>query len=305
MKSYKRILLLLLSALFLTILLSPWVAALWNFIIGTLPKGENYRYPFSRIFNRLFMITTTLLFLTFRRHLKLESLKSYGLGSLRQGYRNLLAGFFLALASMIVLVIALVAADIFTPYFRLAPRAALERVVGALLSAFTVGLLEELFFRAILFRGLLQDAKWLGALLITNFFYAAVHFIRPAEKVATQGIDAAAGMRHVVSSFQPFLDPLTLFPGLFGLFLIGLVLSYAFLRTESLYLSIGLHAGWIFGIKTVRVYGDYRREELGWLFGSSEPKLVSGVAGWIGIIAVGVIIHFMTRKREQGKASQI
>jgi uncharacterized protein len=303
MKSYKRILLLLLGALFLTSLLSPWIAALWDFIIGTLPKGETYRYPFSRIFNRLFMITTTLLFLTFRRHLKLESLRSYGLGPLQQGYRNLLAGFFLALASMIALVIAMVAADIFTPYFRLAPSAALERSLSALLTAFTVGLLEELFFRAILFRGLLEDAKRLGALLITNLFYAAIHFIRPAEKVATQGIDAAAGMRHVFYAFQPFLDLPTLLPGLFGLFLIGLVLSYAFLRTKSLYLSIGLHAGWIFGIKTVRVYGDYRREDLGWLFGSSEPKLVSGVAGWIGIIAVGVVIHFMTRKRERAKAA--
>ena len=304
MKSYKRILILLLAALFLTSLLSPWITALWDFIIGTLPKGENYRYLFSRIFNRLFMISTTLLFLTFRKRLKLESLKAYGFGPLRDGYRNLIAGFSLAAASMIALVIAMVAADIFTPYLRLSPSVALERSVSALLTAFTVGFLEELFFRAILFRGLLEDLKLLGALFVTNLFYAAIHFIRPAEKVATQGIDAAAGIHHVFYSFEPFLDFPTLFPGLLGLFLIGLVLSYAFLRTKSLYLSIGLHAGWIFGIKTVRVYGDYRREDLGWLFGSSDPKLVSGVAGWIGIVAVGVVIHFMTRKREKLKTRE-
>ena len=62
-----------------------------------------------------------------------------------------------------------------------------------------------------------------------------------------------------------------------GLLLIGIVLSYAFLRTGTLYLSIGLHAGWIISIKTVRVFGDYRRESLGWLFGSTDPKIVSGV----------------------------
>ena len=57
-------------------------------------------------------------------------------------------------------------------------------------------------------------------------------------------------------------------------------------------------AGWVFGIKTIRVYGDYRREDLGWLFGSSEPKLVSGVAGWIAILAVGLLIHWITRNRQ-------
>jgi membrane protease YdiL (CAAX protease family) len=297
MKSYKRIFILLSAALLFTCLLSPWIAALWDLIIMTLPGGEDYRYPFSRIFNRLFMITTILLFLTFRKHLKLESLKGYGLGPLREGYRNLLKGSTLALASMIALVIAMAASSIFTPYFRLSPSVALERSLSALLTALTVGLFEELFFRAIIFRGLLEDLKLPGALFVTNFFYAAVHFIRPAEKVVAQGIDISAGLRHVVSSFRPFLDPPSLLPGLFGLFLIGLVLSYALLRTGSLYLSIGLHAGWIFGIKTVRVYGDYRREDLGWLFGSSDPKLVSGVAGWIGIVVVGILVHCVTRKR--------
>ncbi|WP_169703713.1 CPBP family intramembrane glutamic endopeptidase [Candidatus Kuenenia stuttgartensis] len=32
----------------------------------------------------------------------------------------------------------------------------------------------------------------------------------------------------------------------YGLFIVGVVLSYAYLKTNSLYLSIGLHAGWIF-----------------------------------------------------------
>ena len=75
-------------------------------------------------------------------------------------------------------------------------------------------------------------------------------------------------------------------------------MSYAFFRTGSLYLSMGLHAGWVFGLKTIRVYGDFRREDLGWLFGSSEPKLVSGVAVWIIILAVGLVIHYLTRHRQ-------
>ena len=75
------------------------------------------------------------------------------------------------------------------------------------------------------------------------------------------------------------------------------MLSYAFVRTGTLYLSIGLHAGWIISIKTVRVFGDYTRENLGWLFGSTDPKIVSGVMTWAGVILVGVAVHWITRKR--------
>jgi membrane protease YdiL (CAAX protease family) len=93
-----------------------------------------------------------------------------------------------------------------------------------------------------------------------------------------------------------------LFPGLFGLFLLGIVLSYAFIRTGSLYLSIGLHAGWVFGIKTIKVYGNYTREGLGWLFGSTDPKFLSGVATWVGFLMVGLIVYWLTRKRQRGES---
>jgi hypothetical protein len=50
-------------------------------------------------------------------------------------------------------------------------------------------------------------------------------------------------------------------------------------------------------MKTVRVFGDYRVENLGWLFGSSDPKIVSGVVTWAGIILVGFAVHRLTRHR--------
>jgi membrane protease YdiL (CAAX protease family) len=70
------------------------------------------------------------------------------------------------------------------------------------------------------------------------------------------GIEPLAGFSHLLASFRPFLDPVLLLPGIFGLFLIGLVLSYALIRTGKLYLGIGLHAGWVFSLKTMRVFGD-------------------------------------------------
>ncbi|MBI4489706.1 MAG: CPBP family intramembrane metalloprotease [Deltaproteobacteria bacterium] len=298
MRSYQRVLVFLLLVLLLTSLLSPWVAALWNFIIEARPGWEEYRYSFSRIFDRLFMILAILLFFFCRPLLKIQSPGQLGLRPLRQGYSDLLRGFFLALASVIALGFFMSLAEIFTPYFRLSLSVALERSVKALLAAVTVGFLEEIFFRGMIFKGLLEDLGLKAAFLLASLFYSAIHFIKPAEAASADGFDPWAGIDHLIRSFQSLFDPDALFPGLLGLFFIGAVLSYAYLRTGSLYLSIGLHAGWIFGLKTIRVFGDYRREDLGWLFGSSEPKLISGVAGWIGIITVGIIIHYLTRRRE-------
>lgn len=292
-----RILIFLLLVLLLTCFLSPWVDALWNLI----PADRETRFlslSFSDIFNRLFMILGITFFFVFHRVLGVQSLSQLGLPPVRRGYRDLALGFFLTLLSVFALAAAMTAGGIFTPYFRLSPEAALQRSATAILSAFAAGVLEEIFFRGLIFKALLEDWRPSVAFVIASFFYSALHFVKPAQKIILSDHDPWAGFRHLGHAFMPFLDPLTLFPALFGLFLIGIVLAYAFFRTGSLYLPMGLHAGWIFGLKTIRIYGDYRKEDLGWLFGSSEPKLVSGAAAWIGIVLVGVIVHFMTRRRE-------
>lgn len=296
-KSYQRVFLFLLSVLLLTCLLSPWAAILWDSILTIRPEWQNYRYPFSRIFNRLFMVLAIVLFFPCRRLLKIGSMAQLGLKSRPGSYRDCLTGVSLALGSVIAIGLVMSTSEVFTPYFRLSFAVGLERSLKALLTAVTVGLLEEIFFRGIIFKGLLEDWKPTGTFVAANLFYAAMHFIKPAKKSYLSSLDPWAGIDHLIHTFDRFLDPLALLPGLLGLFLLGLVLSYAFLRTGSLYLSIGLHAGWVFGIKTIRVYGNYTREDLGWLFGSSSPKIISGFATWIGILAVGVIVHWLTRRR--------
>ena len=60
---------------------------------------------------------------------------------------------------------------------------------------------------------------------------------------------------------------------------------------------MGLHGGWIFGIKTIGVFGLYTREELGWMFGATDPKIVSGVFTWGGMLLVAIAVHQITRSR--------
>lgn len=302
-KNYQRVFLYLISVLLITSLLSPWVYALWDLFLGpwlaAFTEWQDYRYPFSKIFNRLFMILAISLFFPCRRLLKIGSMGQLGLQSMREGYRDLLKGFSIALISIIFLGAAMGLAEVFTIYFRLPFSVGLERSVKAIFAAITVGFLEEIFFRGMIFKGLLEDWRPTGAFVGASLFYSAIHFVKPAQKSYLEGLDPLAGFSHLIHTFEQFLNPLSILPGLVGLFLLGMLLSYAFFRTNSLYLSMGLHAGLVFGVKTIRVYGNYTREDLGWIFGSSDPKIISGIAAWILIAAIGVFIHSITRKRQK------
>jgi len=194
------------------------------------------------------------------------------------------------------------ASGVFMVFFRVSLAQALTRFASAASAGIFAGALEEFFFRGLLFKGLYDSGGQLRAYLLANLFYSALHFVRPGQAYFLDGIQPLAGFRHLLTTFAPFLDPLPILPGIFGLFLIGVVLSYALHRTGTLYLSIGLHAGWVFSLKILRVFGDFSRADLGWLFGSSDPKIVSGVATFVGMFCVGIAVHYLTRHRAKRAA---
>ncbi len=297
MKTHHRLFLLLLASLAITVLLSPWLAVTWDRFVDARPAWEPYRYSFSRIFDRCFLVTSILLFFPCRRFLKIGSAPQVGLAPPTRWARDIAAGFACAVISMIVLVALMTLQDIFTPFFRLSPGESAAKMAKALLAGFSVGFLEELFFRGIFFKGILEQNKPLRAFLITNIFFAAIHFVQPVREFRLADYDPWGGARYLAGSFEPFLHWGTLLPGFIGLFLLGVALSYALLRTRTIFLAMGLHAGWIFALQSIRVFGDFRRQDLGWMFGSTDPKIVSGVITWIGILSVAAVVHGLTRRR--------
>jgi membrane protease YdiL (CAAX protease family) len=297
MKTYHRLFLFLLLSLAITVVLTPWLATIWNHVIDARPDWEPYRYSFSRIFDRCFMATSIILFFPCRRFLKIGSASEIGLAPRTHAARDIAAGFFFAVASMALLLALMSVQDIYTPFFRLGFGESVSRILNGLLSGFSVAFLEETFFRGIFFKAIYEQGKRARAFLVANLVYAAVHFVQPENNFQLHGYDPLGGLRYLVLSFKPFLNLTEVGPGLVGLFLIGIVLSYAVVRTRTLFLAMGLHAGWVFSIKTVRVFGDYTRRDLGWMFGSTDPKIVSGVISWIGILIVGVAVCAFTRRR--------
>jgi LPXTG-motif cell wall-anchored protein len=298
LKPHQRLLLFLIAVLVLTSLLSPWFAVSADWIYSEWPGLLPERYSFAKIFNRTFMISGILLFFAFRRVLGIGTPADLGLTRARSAGQDIAFGWLLAVASIAGLAAVMSFYEVFTPFFRLSPGESASRCASAFAAGAFAGLLEEVFFRGILFKGLFEQSR-MRAYLGANLFYSVLHFVKPSDGAPLDTLDPLAGFRHLASTFAPFLEPLPLLPGIFGLFLIGCVLSFAFFRTGNLYLAIGLHAGWVFGLKTLRVFGDFRREHLDWMFGEMEPKIVSGAFTWIGITLVGVAVYWFTRKRRR------
>jgi membrane protease YdiL (CAAX protease family) len=308
MKSFRphhRLLIFLLITLALTCALSPWIALGGDWMSRYWPAVVPERVPFSRIFNRAFMISAIILFIAGRRLLIPNQLRKLLAVRFSLAAKNLLLGGALALGSTVFLLVTMTVVDVYTPFFRLSLDDALSRFASALASGVFVGFLEEIFFRGMLFLGLRDQGRPLRAYVLANLFYSLLHFVKPGASYFLDHLDPTAGFRHLLTTFAPFFDPIPLLPGIFGLFLIGVVLSYALARTGNLYLSIGLHGGWVIGLKTIRVFGDFTRQDLGWAFGSTDPKIVSGVVTWIGILLVGFAVHWFTRKESQSAADRL
>jgi uncharacterized protein len=299
LKSYQRLLIFLLLVLALTCVISPWMALGADWMAAHWPLLLSERVPFSRVFDRAFIVAGIVVFILARRLLIPTELKTLLAVKWADGARQLIAGWILAVLSMSLLVTLMTATQVFTPFFRLSLADSLSQVASAFSAGIFAGTLEEVFFRGILFFGLRQNGRPLRAYMLANLFYSVLHFVKPGEAYFLNGVEPLAGFRHLFTTFEPFLHPLPLLPGILGLFLIGVILSYALVRTGSLYLSIGLHAGWVFALKIIRVFGNFTREDLGWAFGSTDPKIVSGLATWLGILLVGLAIRRLTRPGSQ------
>ena len=162
----------------------------------------------------------------------------------------------------------------------------LSKMFSAGLTAIVVGFLEEVLFRGALFGALRKVHGWITALILSSAIYGVVHFFqKPASPVE---ITWTSGLELLPRMLRGFGELEMLVPGFFTLFLAGMILGLAYQRTGNLYLSIGLHAGWIFWLKfygTVTVAIPLANQ---WFWGTD--KLVDGwlASGILLAILVGL-----------------
>jgi len=120
----------------------------------------------------------------------------------------------------------------------------------ALITAVAASLVEEWLFRGLLLGLWLRFARPAFAVVGTSLVFAFLHFLKPPEgfEIATSG-HPLAGFDLLGKILLHFTDPRFFVTDFATLFVVGLILAWARLRTGALWFSIGLHAGWVFAFK--------------------------------------------------------
>ena len=223
-----------------TSLVTPLVCQLMLAWWETLP------FPFSRIFDRVAMLVAVIQLWVMRRSFRLKELRQ---GMVRSGEvsRDLLIGLLLTSSIGVGVCLFLIGngtlvwGDKSLLYL-------LRKFVILIPTALFIATLEELFFRWLLLRTVARFTPLGLAMVLTSIFYAFVHFITPLKTFVYESGDWSAGIEYV-GKVVARLGSFEILPGVFGLFLVGLILADAVRWRKSLSLAIGLHAGWIVALK--------------------------------------------------------
>lgn len=219
------------------------------------------RAQLSRYFNRALLIAALLLlpFLLWRLR-RVNSGSARGLLNLRwlrgrEMLVQLLTGGFIAGGILWCLVLFLAAFGVFVATGESLPFGKLLKEI--LIPTVAAPLVEEFIFRGLLLGLWLRSASTLTASVGTSFVFAFLHFLAPPAGYAIADPRAAtAGFQLLGVIVFHFTDLRFFVTDFATLFVVGLILAWARVRTGSLWFSIGLHAGWVFAFKMASISYD-------------------------------------------------
>ena len=281
--------------------LMPWVPGMPAVLdADKIPGG----YDFARVWRTVNQIVIMVFLVANMRQMGFTSFRSLGFAP-DSRWRNLLwQGFFWGLvAYMLVVAITLIIGvrgiQIRTPWYLW-----IKEPAEFMLSGAAAGLVEEVIFRGMFFPVL---ARWMGitgSMLFTSLVYASFHLLVDAKVPVKSGaIDLVVGYRGIEEHVWVLMHPReNFFPAFFGLFLMSVILTYAFIWTGSLYFPIGLHAAWVFIDKTDNLFLTHTGLR-GWLFGQEglAPSLFAWMA--MGLFLFYIASRYKTRQFRDARLS--
>jgi uncharacterized protein len=201
---------------------------------------------FETVFHRAALIAALALLWPTGRWLGIRSWTDVGLSPAKRWWRRWLAGALIAGALVAMMSGCYIAAGIYE-WKRALPWGKLPMLA---LSAVAVALVEELLFRGAILGAVRKALRPLTALIFVSAFFAAVHFLRSENAATTGAVNWLSGFALLPAVFtqvgERFTEPMLLLAEFSTLFVLGLVLGYAALRTRTIWMSMGLHAGVVF-----------------------------------------------------------
>lgn len=257
---------------------------------AALALWPQFSYPFSRVFDRVAMLVAIVMIVALRRRFDLAPLRTlYRFGDWRTRLLHVLIGILLTTGSVLI-VLPVIVAEGRVNWLNIESAELLRKILKALGTGLVVSIIEETFFRGLLFQALKARLAVAGALLLSSALYAAAHFIAPVKTYVYPGFGFMVGFDYLAQIFGRFGMPGVL-SGILGLALVGAVLCLVLHRSGSIFLCIGMHAGWVVGMKlalAVTSVGDAAAVDP--MAGLGRRYfLVAEPLTWLSIVMVGVL----------------
>ena len=230
-------------------------------------------FPFHRVLSRCLQVSLIVLLWPALRWIGLRRPSELGLRRNPVAWRDLAAGFAFAVFSVGLCLGVLVVAGLSVP--RADPNfAALARIAG---TATVVSVLEEAVFRGVILGVCLWGLRANAAILVSTLVFVVMHFVKPAKTaLAPEQVTWFSGLAEALDFAAGLPSTSVLFFGAASLFVAGWILGRATVDTASLWLAIGLHAGWIFGVQTTNLFYKSSLAEASARLPWVGPSLVSG-----------------------------
>jgi membrane protease YdiL (CAAX protease family) len=241
--------------------------------------------PFHRALGRFWQLLLLAGILLAMRRLGLRGRADWGYGIPRRRFlRQALAGLALGIATMLPMTLAMAALGLVSLRSGVDAAAFAGALAGGLAAGLGVAVVEETFFRGLMYRAVERESGFRAAAVATALVYAAIHFFA-RTKIPASDVDAGSGFTLLAGSLTHFARPLPVLDSFVTLVLVGVMLAFVRRRTGAIAAGIGLHAGWVFVIKSTTALTVADREAPGaFLIGSFDGYTGWLVAAWAALL---------------------
>ncbi len=255
-------------------------------------------FKFEKIFNRIIMIEVLLAIVLLVRANR-KSMEGYGLKwTGAQSLREFATTFVIAVVILGVLSVL----KIYLGHGEWSIRDQsflkfLGKTVSVTIAALLIGVIEEYFFRGFIYTSLKKRFKLnlVISLVLACVFYSLLHFVNYQKPFIGPEPNFFDSLKLVTAPIHNMRYFPQFWPAAAGLFLLGLILNLLYIRTGSLYPSIGLHAGCVFFVKMDGDFINFNSQNP--LFYTSD-KMYDGVLGWIFLIIIMGLSLRLCKKAE-------
>src|SRR5436309_4528791 len=271
-------------------LLAPWLSWGVQSLAAHLPGFQKLAdHPFHRYVNRSLLALALIGLWPLLRSIGVSACRDVGLVKPADQGRKLSCGFAIGFASLGGVAVVVLMAGAREVNIDVSAGRWVEKVSGAALTAAVVSVLEEILCRGAIFGALRKTFRWPTALVISSAIYALVHFLGKPQSPAE--MNWASGLELLPTMLRGFVDFGQVVPGFFNLTLAGALLALGYQRTGNLFFSIGLHAGWIFWLRS---YGLLTREAAGAnasFWGTSRL-----IDGWLALVVLSLALWLLSSR---------